>query len=68
MQCQSQLNQPRADSALGIKAAIQKKNRAWFYNRHPIESFEESMEPFPDIDCMTIERFYNNFTNSKGDP
>ena len=26
------------------------------------------MEPFEDIDCMTIERFYCNFTKSKGDP
>ena len=26
------------------------------------------MEPFPDIECMTIERFYNNYLNSKGDP
>ena len=33
-----------------------------------IESYEECMEPFPDIECMTIERFYNNYINSKGDP
>ena len=43
-------------------------NRAWFANKHPIESDKEDMEPFPDIECMTIERFYNNYLNSKGDP
>ena len=43
-------------------------NWAWFANKHPIESDKEDMEPFPDIDNMTIERFYNNFMNSKGDP
>ena len=68
MQCQSQIAQPSLDAALGIKAAIQKMNRAWFANKHPIKSDKEDMEAFPDIDSMTIERFYNNFINSKGDP
>ena len=26
------------------------------------------MEAFPDIQSMTIERFHNNYMNSKGDP
>ena len=26
------------------------------------------MEPFEDIDCMTLERFHKNYKNSKGDP
>ena len=26
------------------------------------------MEPFEDIECMTIERFYNNYKISKGNP
>ena len=26
------------------------------------------MEPFPDIENMTLERFYNNFMKTKGDP
>ena len=26
------------------------------------------MEPFSDIDCMTIERFYSRFMKSNGDP
>ena len=26
------------------------------------------MEAFDDIDCMTLERFYNYYKNSKGDP
>ena len=68
MQCQSQLLQNNANVSLGTKAAILKMNRAWFANKHPIECQEECMEPFPDIECMTIERFYNNYINSKGDP
>ena len=68
MQCQSQLLQNNANVSLGTKAAILKMNRAWFANKHPIECQEECMEPFPDIECMTIERFHNNYLNSKGDP
>ena len=68
MQCQSQLLQNNANVSLGTKAAIQKMNRAWFASKHSNECQEESIEPFPDIECMTIERFYNNYLNSKGDP
>ena len=56
------------EAALGLKARIQTKNRAWFANKHPIESEEECMEPFPDIENITLERFYNNFMKTKGDP
>ena len=28
---------------------------------------EECMQPFEDIENMTLERFYNNYINSKGD-
>lgn len=66
MQCQSQLNQSSLVTALGIKASIAAKNTAWFAKNHILESDEECMEPFPDIDSMTIERFYNNYKNSNG--
>ena len=71
MQCQSQLDATLAISAitaLEVKAAIQKSNLAWFANLHPPSSDEECMEAFDDIDCMTLNRFYNNYLKSKGDP
>ena len=66
MQCQSQINQPGLAAALGIKASIAAKNTAWFANKYRLESDEECMEPFPDIESMTIERYYNNYKKSKG--
>ena len=68
MQCQSQLDASRLKKALAIKASINSRNVAWFANRHTIECEEESMEPFEDIDCMTIERFHKKFIKTKGDP
>ena len=68
MQSQSQINAPIAITALDVKAAIQKSNIAWFANLHPISSDEECMQAFDDIDCMTLNRFHNNYLKSKGDP
>ena len=68
MQCQSQIGTPEIKAALAIKSSIRVRNVAWFANRNTIECQEESMEPFEDIECMTIERFYNNYKNSKGNP
>ena len=68
MQCQSQLASPSLQAALAIKASILTRNVAWFANRHTIECDEECMEPFEDIDCMTLERFHQNYKNSNGDP
>ena len=68
MQCQSQLNAPRSLNALNFKAAIQMRNTAWFGKLHTVNSDEECMEAFDDIDNMTIERFYDNYINSNGSP
>ena len=68
MQCQSQLKQSGLLNALGTKAQIQSKNRAWFANKHPFESDEECMEAFPDIENMTINRFHKSYMESKGHP
>ena len=68
MQWQSQLDSPGLEVALAIKSSIQARNVAWFSNRNTIDCKEESMEPFEDIECMTIERFYNNYKISKGNP
>ena len=64
MQSQSQINSPSLAAALGIKASIAAKNTAWFANKHRLDSDEECMESFPDIESMTIERFYNNYKKS----
>ena len=68
MLCQSQLEAPDIKVALAIKSSIHSRNVAWFANRNITECQEESMEPFEDIESMTIERFYNNYKNSKGHP
>ena len=67
MQCQSQLYASTAITALEVKAAIQKSNIAWFANLHPFSSDEVCMQSFDDIDCMTLNRFYNNYLKSNGD-
>ena len=61
MQCQSQINTPSSITALEVKANIQKSNIAWFANLHPLSSDEECMQAFDDIECMTLNRFYNNY-------
>ena len=66
MQRQSQI-QHAIEAAKSMKASIQARNIAWFFNQHSIEKHEECMEPFDDIECMTLERFNNNFIWSKGD-
>ena len=68
MQCQSQLDSPGLQESLAIKSSIRARNVVWFKNRNTIECEEESMIAFEDIECMTIERFYNNYMNSKGHP
>lgn len=55
-------------TVLNIKSSINIRNTTWFYNVHPLASDEECMEPFEDIDNMTIERFYNNYLKSNGIP
>ena len=62
------IDNPSLQVALGIKATIRSKNIAWFVNIHTIECEEECMEPYSDIESMTLERFHNNFIISKGDP
>ena len=68
MQCQSQIDDPTAFTALEVKAAMLKSNLAWFANHHAFTSDEECMEAFDDIDCMTLNRFFNNYLKSRGDP
>ena len=51
-----------------MRATIRSKNTAWFFNKNTIECEEECMEPYPDIESMTLERFYENFMISNGDP
>ena len=55
-------------TALEFKEAIQKRNTAWHFNIYPLSCNEECMEAFDDIDNQTIERFYNNYLISNGDP
>ena len=51
-----------------MKLAISRKNRAWFANKNNTSSEEdEEMVSFPDIESMTLERFYQNYMKSKGD-
>ena len=43
-------------------------NRTWFANLHPLNSENECLVAFSDIENMTIERFYNNYLQSNGLP
>jgi len=54
--------------ALGIKASINSKNTAWFWNIYNLANNAECMQAFEDIHNMTIERFYNNYLKSNGMP
>ena len=48
--------------------SIRKRNTAWFANKNNTSSEEEEeMVSFPDIESMTLERFYQSYMNSKGD-
>ena len=54
------------DVASDIKESITSLNTAWYTNKFPLDSEEEKLEAFPDIECMTIVRFYANYIKSKG--
>ena len=70
MQCQTQLHATSSvfQTAAEFKAAYQKRFNTWFENIYPLESEEECLQPLEDIDNQTVERFYNNYKNSNGDP
>ena len=54
------------DIASDIKQSITSLNTAWYTNKFPLDSEEEKLEAFPDIESMTLVRFYCNYIKTKG--
>ena len=67
MQCLIQSEHQNLSGFLGTLTLIREKDTAFFIEIKHMKTGEAKFEPFHNINNQTIERFYKNFTESRGD-
>jgi hypothetical protein len=61
---QTQLNTKPKGDILDILVKLQKLDRAWFKKEQPKLPNIENWQPFGNIECMLIQRYFNLYEAS----